>query len=1039
MRFEGCDDPLAGKRWGLIEGDKFSLDEVSYTDGYVKDGHTICNHITAIESRYGERRVRRTTEINGKSINAWPHGWRERLCLMAPGMVNETIKATTWALARDLERQHGVEAANAETLKRPYLEQIWVQVQNTPGKRSDSELEKNRADIDRLFEGALPQVAARRAVREAAADTRGIVIPPLHADTRVSLAEGEAILDASINKWFGSAIETWQARKENEVNHKRWIEAGCQKREKKSAFPYPLRLPPKNQIVVAGEPGLGKTRAIVTGFLASGLQDKFRLYISVPNHDKAEELKAAYLMAATEAGIENAPVTVFKGLDRACQADESRKEAALTSAQMGLSPKKAVCVKCPLCDSCDWLAQSKETGPGLKILVSAYLGVSIPGVSRGGKEDGDGAPILGFVLDERYDQSITHETLVLANELPAAAFYNNSAFRLSRDDKKLLDHAVKILGRTLRKTGTMRVSDFAAITRDHVVSEGECVRKHDVILRKLEGIVWALKEQAAAEIRKALAEGRTPDVAKSLKQARLIENVRAFFDLLWSVERAGRGPSAGRNSDDIPGCRVERDVSSGQQALRMHWTKRLPEEVRLLPVLVLNATASQKRCNLPFVLRDDVGGYELLPEVEFIPIRLRPRSERSQFLLKIINAPVARHNFEDHAFEEAHGEQTTSNRSRNRERDTRQLKRMRADAHWVKVLNVVEAIIGRAISEGGTAGLISYKGHQDYLNAFRPLKGVRSGHFGAVAGLNVFEDVDVLIVVGRNMPNRDALISKTEALYALDPEGRRPDQDAIVSRATQGLRVTGESNGVACRAEVPTCPLVDDVYMEVGVGETVQAIGRARGVRRTEDRPVLIIDISNTVPDLTYDAVIDWNDIEGTTELAAVMHAKGVVPMKPSDLEAIAPHHFTGQSETRQTAFDLFKRTKSTKRSSALKCEQAPITSLGDELRIEHFVQLTMQNALAGDISRQKLLTPAAPETARYQTDGRTLKDCYVDGKRRDVADSALRSALNCELLSSSPPKKRSPHRPRQQSPSKEALRMRYIRECRKLKEQESR
>ena len=84
----------------------------------------------------------KTTEFNGKSVTAkaMPHGWRARLSTSwPPGNANEVIKATTWALARDLEAQHGIDGANSENLKRAYLDEIFAQVLKTPGNRTDEQ------------------------------------------------------------------------------------------------------------------------------------------------------------------------------------------------------------------------------------------------------------------------------------------------------------------------------------------------------------------------------------------------------------------------------------------------------------------------------------------------------------------------------------------------------------------------------------------------------------------------------------------------------------------------------------------------------------------------------------------------------------------------------------------------------------------------------------------------------------------------------------------------------------------------------------
>ena len=154
---------------------------------------------------------------------------------------------------------------------------------------------------------------------------------------------------------------------------------------------------------------------------------------------------------------------------------------------MGLSPKKSACVGCPIHAKCDWIAQSAENGPGLKIIVSAYLGVAIPGLAHAAGEEEGGAPILGFVIDEAYEQSLMHKAVLLTSDLPVAVFYNSAAFRLSRSDKQLLDDGVKLLRRALDKNGFLQLSEFEPITRHATIEDGEWVlqdRHHLLSARK---------------------------------------------------------------------------------------------------------------------------------------------------------------------------------------------------------------------------------------------------------------------------------------------------------------------------------------------------------------------------------------------------------------------------------------------------------------------------------------------------------------------------------------------------------------------------
>ena len=83
------------------------------------------------------------------------------------------------------------------------------------------------------------------------------------------------------------------------------------------------------------------------------------------------------------------------------------------------------------------------------------------------------------------------------------------------------------------------------------------------------------------------------------------------------------------------------------------------------------------------------------------------------------------------------------------------------------------------------------------------------------------------------------------------------------------------------------------------VAEEVQALGRARGARRTAKNPVLVISVNNVIADVTYDAVVIWDVFAGLCERDAALHAHGVVPDKPEDLRAVIPHMLLRASRRR--------------------------------------------------------------------------------------------------------------------------------------------
>ena len=226
---------------------------------------------------------------------------------------------------------------------------------------------------------------------------------------------------------------------------------------------------------------------------------------------------------------------------------------------------------------------------------------------------------------------------------------------------------------------------------------------------------------------------------------------------------------------------------------------------------------------------------------------------------------------------------------------------------WSDHVSRAEAIGGRAVANGGTAGLITYDIVERHLAQLRPMPaGITVGHFGKVRGSNAVETAAVIIVIGRNLPPFEVLEDEAASVFALDPDGRTVKFGAGMQRLEQGLRVAGCSDGVACLTEVPACPLVRLIYDEIVV-EEVQALGRGRGARRTADKPVLLISINNVVADVTYDDVVTWDVFADLCESGAALHAFGVLPDKPGDIKPLIPHMFSDGVEAERVARNLAK------------------------------------------------------------------------------------------------------------------------------------
>ena len=541
------------------------------TDERLEGNKRVRDKTKSIRSKCGAYERQEIIERNGKAVRTskLPFHWRERLELMSAGNVNDVIKLSTYALARELEKKHGIERADSEEVKRPYLDEICARILTIPGDRSGSEIDEHIANVDRLYNGALPMVRQRRLEWESRFATDA-PIAPLYPDKRIELEDGESALARVLKKAFDDMRHHELTKAKNEAARIAWEEAGSPLAENpRNFFPYKWELTVPNITVLAADTGIGKTRGTAEGFLDTGLYADKRFYVAVPNHAKAEELRETFLAAAARRGITNATAFIFKGIEYGCKAEGARRKAALDCARAGLSPKKSTCVGCPLATKCEWLAQSTQNGPGLKIIVSAFLGTGLPGMARFADDGEEGAPIMGFAIDEQYEQSLMHDEVLLKKDLPHAALYNDPIFFLQKRSKELLDDAVKRLQRLMKSNGFLRLSDFKWLTES--LSDDGTEYRIDALCSVLSDMSYALKKRAAAEVEQALEEGSDPDVRARMRAARVISNLHDLFDMIRIFHRANFSRVYAGNDVEIIGCRVLKDAASGEQALHMRW------------------------------------------------------------------------------------------------------------------------------------------------------------------------------------------------------------------------------------------------------------------------------------------------------------------------------------------------------------------------------------------------------------------------------------------------------------------------------------
>jgi hypothetical protein len=376
------------------------------------------------------------------------------------------------------------------------------------------------------------------------------------------------------------------------------------------------------------------------------------------------------------------------------------------------------------------------------------------------------------------------------------------------------------------------LQDGERLDRDHLLrwelKAKSCTRAHE--------LEWRRRPKLAD-----LLEG-APQTAKGLAAA--LGAARAFnrkVPKLWAMVRDMCDAAEG---DRLPGF-----VTRHGDGVRLAYRKPLHATWARLPMLMLDATAQRELVEA------------VLGPVESVEVRAElPRSVE---VVQVCDQAMPRHFF--HRRDREGGERLDTWRKRNRE----------------ALADLLE-VEGRAAKEaGGRVACILQKDPEQLLReeATERLEGagVELGHFGAVRGLDRWRDVRTLVVVGRTLPAPADVELLAGVLFGrvVEPVGARYPVDLV--------RLEGRAGGLPEAVEVPCHPDrgAEAVRAAVCEGELVQAVGRARAVRRGADAPLRLLVIGNTpIPGLPPDRLVRWSGlVPGRFDLVGARW--GVIPLSP--------------------------------------------------------------------------------------------------------------------------------------------------------------
>ena len=174
--------------------------------------------------------------------------------------------------------------------------------------------------------------------------------------------------------------------------------------------------------------------------------------------------------------------------------------------------------------------------------------------------------------------------------------------------------------------------------------------------------------------------------------------------------------------------------------------------------------------------------------------------------------------------------------------------------------------------------------------AFEDIPGVETGHFNAIAGLDAYRDVRLLVVVGRPLPSDAALAPLAGALFRHLPAGG-------YGQTLRGVRMRdGSSRGVRVRchaddkAELLRAAICDD--------EVLQAIGRGRGVNRSADDPLEVHVLADVALPLVHDRIVAWETVQ--PDLFQRMLLAGIAVDSPGDAAVLHPSLFSNGEQAKK-------------------------------------------------------------------------------------------------------------------------------------------
>jgi putative DNA primase/helicase len=540
-------------------------------------------------------------------------------------------------------------------------------------------------------------------------------------------------------------------------------------------------------LVLKATTGLGKSRMVRQAIGEYVKRTGCRVVFAVPNHSNTEEQAADF---KKETGITPA---IWRGLDREDPIRPGNKmcwEPELSLAAInssGAVTLKAVCAACPSQDKCGYIRQKNNVYARVWFVTHASLFHQVPIRTRG-------EPMAAkLIIDE-----CTLPATISQHDMPL---------------EKLLNRATTLIpcaigGSWEYKDHPLNQERRRVITAFAAAPDGPLHRDH---ISKLSGANYHKRCASWEWERKPSGGLPTGDKEGIIEAAR---QASAGFTILmpWLWEMLAEFQESGEEQTH----RIElAHNAKGQRVVRLNRKENIRSGWRA-PSLHLDATPRMG------LVRGLFGDAEMLAAIDVAAPNQTVTRVTGQKFSKAWLIP-------------SNAAQKKGNKSR---QNTASKKRNKSRLNNTdKVRRFIEVQAARFSS----VGVICNKGLEDIFVERGIPTNVEIGHFNNVKGLNNFESVDCLIIIGRTQPDNEV--------------SRR------LARIISGRWDCDE--------------LADDIAWTICEAELLNgALGRARGIRRTEDNPVKVFLMNDIELPVKIDGKISWKDVQ--PHPLEIMAARGI-------------------------------------------------------------------------------------------------------------------------------------------------------------------